>query len=133
MCTHNANNVTQKPGLVARMRNWFTGVREGLTTQKPCAVMPVEAAPEMATPAQSDRADVQDENVVNLIDAFIDAEQAGYHDYAQGINKPPAIYANNPELQKAWRSGWDSGAECAEIESCQWCEESNGNPCPWHG
>ncbi|WP_261643002.1 hypothetical protein [Erwinia mallotivora] len=77
---------------------------------------------------------------------FIDAEQAGYemseakyeaeteghHDYRAGRNTLPHMFADVPELARAWRLGHASAGQSDEMAGCSGCNNDGGEPCPYH-
>lgn len=75
-----------------------------------------------------DREKADEEMDSVLYDAFI----SGHNDFGCGEADAPGMYGDVPQLVKAWRKGWRSAAESAEMESCPGCQNERGEPCPWH-
>lgn len=61
-----------------------------------------------------------------------DARISGYNDFFDGVNVPPGLYADAPQLVKAWRQGWREAAASEEMAECPGCQNERGEPCPWH-
>ncbi|HGO6073739.1 TPA: hypothetical protein ACK3Q6_004481 [Burkholderia cepacia] len=67
-----------------------------------------------------------------MLYALHEAEAEGYRDYRR-YDSAPIMFADVPELVRAWTAGYDSAALCEELENCPLCQAAQGDPCPVHG
>ena len=65
-------------------------------------------------------------------EALFEAQQQGYSDHRDGLCNP-LMFADEPELVNAWKSGQAFAVDCLEEENCNDCRNAMGNPCPYHG
>ena len=66
-------------------------------------------------------------------DALIEAQQAGYQDFGLGEFTLPHMFADEPQLVKAWNAGVQFAASCHETENCEFCQSEESECCPLHG
>ncbi|ELP9302694.1 hypothetical protein U3E08_004190 [Salmonella enterica] len=66
-------------------------------------------------------------------DALFEAQQAGYQDFGLGEFTPPHMFADEPQLVKAWTAGMQFAKSCDETENCEFCQREESERCPLHG
>lgn len=68
-----------------------------------------------------------------MLDALMDAQSQGYHDYRRGIDSVPITFHDARPLVCAWHTGVVCAIESEEMADCGFCNDDTGNPCPTHG
>lgn len=70
---------------------------------------------------------------VDLTAVEMDAEALGMRDYREGNEEPPIMFASEPLLLNAWKTGQASAADMEEMENCSGCQDPELPLCPYHG
>lgn len=75
----------------------------------------------------------EDANIA-MADAFQEAFVLGLAAFnAGGVDEPPALFADVPDLRKAWTDGYAFAEESEIMRNCSGCQNPDGTPCPIHG
>lgn len=69
----------------------------------------------------------------DMVCVEMEAGLLGMRDYREGIEAPPIMFADEPALLAAWKSGQDSAADMEELENCAECQNPALPLCSYHG
>ena len=67
-------------------------------------------------------------------EARFEAERLGMMAFVENLPRRaiPLLLGSVRELRKSWIGGWDNALEMSEMNTCPFCQNGTGNPCPVH-